>query len=145
MKHEFRLNAQYRDRDRMMARMSESLSLSTEAIERGQRCLEGMVSLDRGVEDLDWYEVIATDEPTPEDLALEHDEARHRRRLVDRALASLDERERQIAVENLMGGRSLSSVGKDLSISRERARQLKDQALGKMRRALDLTPSYIAH
>jgi RNA polymerase primary sigma factor len=72
--------------------------------------------------------------PTPED-ATEHDERRH---AVERALATLNPRERDVVALRfgMEDGqeRSLAEVGRALGFSRERARQVEAAALAKLRR-----------
>lgn len=63
---------------------------------------------------------------------------------VETALGRLDEREQVIVRRRLLGGekQTLSSIGKELGLSRERVRQLEQRVKGKLRRTLaDLAPA----
>lgn len=53
--------------------------------------------------------------------------------LLQAALAELSDRERMIVVGYVGEGRTLLSLGKELNISRERVRQIKDEALCRLR------------
>lgn len=50
--------------------------------------------------------------------------------------AVLSEREVEVVLNNLVLGRGLQEVAKDLGLSAERVRQIRNESLGKMRRAL---------
>lgn len=66
------------------------------------------------------------------------------RERVDDALTRLDQREQVIVRERLLGAqkRTLSDLGSELGLSRERVRQLEQRVKGKLRRTLaDLAPS----
>jgi RNA polymerase primary sigma factor len=108
---------------------------SEEELEEVRRALNPVTSLETRVGD-------GTDElgellpdPSAEDPAevAARDDARHRLAV---ALAALPERERTVLVERTgfnTEQRSLTAIGKDLGISRERARQLEGVALRELR------------
>lgn len=69
------------------------------------------------------------DRPHPEDGGPARDDAR----LVDRLIAGLEPRERLVIRELFFGGASAPEVGAQLGISKERVRQVKVEAMRKMR------------
>jgi len=75
---------------------------------------------------------------SPEEQALEHAEDAHTRHRIDRAMASLSERERWILQHRMFGESdvTLESLGRRLGISKERVRQIEARALQKLRGAL---------
>ena len=91
--------------------------------------------------------ILRTDDPDPDRLVLE----RNRRELIERSLSScLDEREDRI-IRLYFGlddrdGRTLEVIGRELGITRERVRQIRNRALGKLshffqRRSAETVPS----
>lgn len=86
----------------------------------------------------DFYDVVPGDDPSPEDMALETDEARVRAYQVGQALTRLDAREREIIRMRYLDEdtMTLSEVGREIGVCRERVRQIEAKAIRKMRRAL---------
>lgn len=76
--------------------------------------------------------------PTPEDKILAHEKECLACSLVQKAVAFLDGREKYIIEKRYLddGNASLSEVGRQLGVSRERARQLEQRAKIKIRRCL---------
>ena len=94
-----------------------------------------MVSLETSVRDSLGELGELLPDPSAEDPAevAARDDARHR---LAEALAALPERERTVLVERTgfdREPRSLTAIGKDLGVSRERARQLEGAALRELR------------
>jgi RNA polymerase sigma-32 factor len=83
------------------------------------------------------YEVPSTS-PSPEAVVAERELAQRRAEAVARALRLLTPRERRIIAERSLQDepRQLSDLGSELGVSRERVRQLQNQALAKMRGSL---------
>ena len=108
---------------------------SEEELEEVRRALRPVVSLETSVRDgLGELGELLPD-PSAEDPAevAARDDARHR---LAEALAALPERERTVLVERTgfdREPRSLTAIGKDLGVSRERARQLEGAALRELR------------
>lgn len=105
---------------------------SEEELEEVRRALRPVVSLETRVGD-GTGELLA--DPCAEDPAevAARDDARHR---LAEAMAALPERERTVLVERTgfdREPRSLTAIGKDLGVSRERARQLEGAALRELR------------
>jgi RNA polymerase sigma-32 factor len=80
--------------------------------------------------------------PTPEHLAADSEELRHRRALLGRALDKLPERERHILAERWLKEEptTLEELGTVYGISRERVRQLEARALDKVRKSVIAGP-----
>lgn len=84
---------------------------------------------------------VADDAPSPEQLASDAEEARVNARRVARALATLTAREREVLERRVLDEEqaSLSEVGRDQGVSRERIRQIQMSAESKLRvRLLDV-------
>ena len=62
--------------------------------------------------------------------------ARHKKAELSSVMATLDEREQYIIRKRFMDGWALSEVGDELGITKERVRQVQNEALGKMRRRM---------
>ena len=87
----------------------------------------------------EWVEVLEDDAPATEaHVAAQQDRARLRAVLAGE-LARLNARERHILTERLLrdAPRTLESLGAELSLSKERVRQLEAAALKKLRRKLE--------
>jgi len=83
---------------------------------------------------------LPSEQPTPEALVAEADAERATRDRVRYALAQLPRRERQVLEERLLDEepRTLSEIGRELGVSRERIRQLELRACDKLRRLLEV-------
>lgn len=94
-----------------------------------------------GEEGREWVELLEDDTPqAAETVERDADLARVRVWLAD-ALRALNQRERLIIAERKLRDepRTLESLGQQLGLSKERVRQLEAQALGKLRRRLEVT------
>lgn len=98
----------------------------------------------------DWQDFLACERDLPEIVVMNRRDSAHRRRLIHDALGRLSPRERTIIRERRLGeeATTLESLGQSLGISKERVRQIEVQALGKLRRTLqvhfgDSTPSQV--
>jgi RNA polymerase sigma-32 factor len=80
------------------------------------------------------------EQPSPEALVEEADAHRATRRRVLGALEQLSCRERQVVEKRHLDEQphTLSEIGKDLGVSRERVRQLEQRACDKLRRVLQV-------
>ncbi len=108
---------------------------SEEELEEVRRVLRPAVSLETRVGDGAGELGELLSDPCTEDPAEVAARGDARQRLVE-ALAALPERERTVLVERTgfdKEPRSLASIGKDLGVSRERARQLEGAALRELR------------
>ncbi|MBW3578174.1 MAG: sigma-70 family RNA polymerase sigma factor [Actinobacteria bacterium] len=124
-------------RDPTDAEIAEAVELTVERIHEVRDALERTASLDAPVGedgDASMGDLIADQEAiSPEQSAWSHDA----RRQIERALSSLDERERRIIMLRFgfVDGqeRTLAEIGDDFGMSRERIRQLEKLALAKLR------------
>lgn len=74
---------------------------------------------------------------TPEEHFMEHENEKDRYRGLHRAIKSLSPKEQTVITECvLLENKSLTEVGKEMGVSRERARQIKEEALTKLRKKL---------
>jgi RNA polymerase sigma-32 factor len=122
------------------ARLAAVSGMSTERVARLLPLLERRdTSLDAATDD----ESPALDRlrdpgPSPEELTAEDDERAHARARIDRAMTSLNPRERWIIERRVLAEQesTLESLGTELGISKERVRQIEARALDKLRGAL---------
>jgi len=79
--------------------------------------------------------------PSPEERVSDHQELGYRRRLLNKALALLPERDRRIFVERQLSEEpaTLEELGQQYGISRERVRQLEARAFAKIQKAIQLS------
>lgn len=128
--------------------MAERFDTTPEKMAKMLRRLEAKdVSLDQKVFDDSAVALVDTlvSEQTPQDALYERNsrQAAIEARLGD-ALGALDQRERYIVEERILSadGRTLAALGRDLGVSRERARQLEARAKRKLRAQLrDFAPA----
>ncbi len=95
----------------------------------------------------EWVELLEDDGPAAEDVVLGRLEADRRRAALKDALMALPVRERRIVVERHLAEapRTLTDLGTQLGISKERVRQLEERALRRMRdRVADTAPALSA-
>lgn len=126
--------------------VSDDLALNRERAERAVMSTATEHSLDRPLDADDDKErslldVLVSDAEDPDVGALDLD----RRERLEEALDVCDEREAHV-IRNYFGlegneRRTLVEIGRDLGISRERARQLKQRSLRRMRRSLEALAS----
>lgn len=83
-------------------------------------------------------DTLADERANQETALMQRQESQQDRRLVQRALATLNPRERQIVQDRFYGEtqRTLQDLANDYGISRERVRQIEKAALEKLRREL---------
>ncbi|MGY6634332.1 MAG: RNA polymerase factor sigma-32 [Alkalilacustris sp.] len=83
----------------------------------------------------EWVELIEDEGPAAEDVVLGRLEADRRRAALTRALMALPQRERRIVVARHLAEapRTLTELGAQMGISKERVRQLEERALARMR------------
>ena len=95
----------------------------------------------------EWVDLLEDDAPAAEDVVLGRMEAARRRDLLTEALMALPSRERRIVVERHLADdpRTLTELGAQLGISKERVRQLEERALARMRaRVTEAAPARTA-
>ena len=69
----------------------------------------------------------------PEDVLLEHESLSNLSRMME--AACLSEKEKYVVERRFSSGDTLGLIGEEMSLSRERVRQLQNEALGKIKRA----------
>lgn len=81
---------------------------------------------------------LSSDAPSPEAMVADHEERMSRRQALQRAMATLSGRERKVLRRRVLRPEpvTLAEVGRELGVSRERARQLESAAQEKLRGAL---------
>jgi len=110
----------------------------------GDRSLNAVIGLD---EDASWQDLLVDDRPDPETIVMTRHDGALQRRWLGAALAELPERERRILQARFFTDQAitLDRIGAHMGISKERVRQLENQALNRLRRRLgdipDLQPS----
>lgn len=105
----------------------------------GDRSLNATIGTE---EDTSWQDLLVDDRPDPEAIVMtQHDGAR-KRRWLGAALAELPERERRILQARFFTDQAitLDNIGARMGISKERVRQLENQALTRLRRRLSDIP-----
>jgi RNA polymerase sigma-32 factor len=118
-------------------RIAKALGVDPHSVEEVDAYLSGCDVTCGLDEDGRGHEVVAGD-PSPEALVGEHEEVRRSSDAVQAALTQLNERERQIVMRRYLCAESssLSSIGNEMGLSRERVRQLEQQARLKMRQTV---------
>ena len=86
----------------------------------------------------EWQDLLADERPGPEELVTEAHDTRARARWIAAAVAELTPREQTIIRERRLTetSRTLESLGQRLGISKERVRQIEQEALGKLRESI---------
>jgi RNA polymerase sigma-32 factor len=111
-----------RDVIEMDSRLAGDLSLNTPVNQDGQAT--------------EWEAMLVDDSPDPEGIVGEEDERMQRTKAVQAALSELTERERRIFEARRLSEQppTLDELGRELSISSERVRQIETSAFAKVRR-----------
>jgi RNA polymerase sigma-32 factor len=140
-----KLMSQLGDSEAVTAQLAERMGLPAERVEEMLRRLESRdLSLDaRGREDSEQpplLELLVTQDPDQEHHLIHSESQGQILRAVQTAVSALDRRERYIVEKRLMSNRedelSLAEIGRQLGVSRERARQLEARAKKKLRAEL---------
>lgn len=125
--------------------LAGSMGMKREAVSRMLAMLDATdVSLDQPVfhdHEVTMKDMLEDAGPGPEEEAAENQMGVRVRRELARAMEVLDERERYVLERRSLDGScsTLAEIGRDLGVSRERARQLQERARGKLRRRLENT------
>ena len=124
--------------------MAKMLGVSLDDVDEMEMRLAGKdYSLDAPMsndsESSSMIEILADDcDESPEELVADAQLEHVRRQAIDKAVEQLDPRERMIIEARAMSEdpKTLTELGEELGVSRERARQLEARGLGKMRQYL---------
>ncbi len=128
-----RLEAE-KQREITPAELARALGMTEQSVlETEQRLVTGDLPLDTG-----FIEQLRDTSPSPEEGVAEVESARIERKRLHNALKVLDGRERAIIERRILAEEhdSLAAIGGDLSVSRERVRQLERRALRKLKDSL---------
>ena len=87
----------------------------------------------------EWIELLEDDAPVTEDAVLERLDARTRHSALAEAISALPDREQRIVQHRHLADEplTLTQLGADMGISKERVRQLEERALQRLRRSLE--------
>jgi RNA polymerase sigma-32 factor len=127
--------------DDQIQHISQEYDISTKDITTmDQRLMGSDLSLNQPVSTAEsdssqWQDQLSKDnQPTQEHLLLESDESRYRRVLMHKALASLNDREKDILTKRrlLETPVTLQTLSEEHGVSKERVRQLEDQAFKRL-------------
>jgi RNA polymerase sigma-32 factor len=85
-----------------------------------------------------WQDMLADDRPLQDETVAEAEEARYRRELLNEALGSLNDRERQILTDRRLSEdpKTLEELSQVYNVSRERVRQIEVRAFEKLQKAI---------
>lgn len=117
-------------------RLAQELAVSAEDIIHAEMALSGRdTTLSPGPDEPVMQ--LTADGETPEETVARHEREANTRRLFEQGLALLDERERRVLERRLaVEPETLSELGADLGLSRERVRQIELGAKAKVRSAM---------
>lgn len=120
---------------RYLANHSDLIRVPVRKHDRGQR-VPTPVSLDApvfvGEGDTTLHDVVASDQPNPEDLATLNEQ----RRIIWEEIARLSHRKRRIVRRHFVGGETLEQIGESIGVCRERVRKILESALALLRARL---------
>jgi RNA polymerase sigma-32 factor len=130
--------------DAQAAAVAEELQVSSaDVLDMDQRLSSPDVSLNAPrsrdeSEGAEFMDSLVDEQPGPEALVAQHEEAMHRRGLLQQALQTLPERERHIITERQLteNPMTLEQLGAVYGISRERVRQLEARAMSRLKKAI---------
>ncbi len=85
-----------------------------------------------------WQDMLADDRPLQDETVADAEEARYRRELLNEALGSLNDRERQILTDRRLSEdpKTLEELSQVYNVSRERVRQIEVRAFEKLQKAI---------
>lgn len=126
----------YRDLARKMKLPKDKVCNMAEILEKPDRSMDSPLRQGAAAT---LKEFLFDDGPHPDELAQDNEIQLLMKQLVDLAMSSLDKREKYIIEKRLFedDGTSLAEIGRDLGVSRERARQLEGRAKNKLRSSLE--------
>jgi RNA polymerase sigma-32 factor len=118
--------------------IAKSLGVNDQDVVDMNHRLAGDASLNASIHDegtsAEWLDYLADEGPSPEAIAVEHDEMDHQRKALVRAIGILSERERRIfeARHLLDEPMTLEDLALEFNVSRERVRQIDARAFEKV-------------
>ena len=134
------------DEDRL--EIAKILGVPTASVERMEALLSGYdssLNTTIGSDESDGSELqefLEDDRPNPEENIAYHSNQTSRSSVIEKALAALDERERQIIKHRFLEENkpTLEEIGNDFGVSKERIRQIEGRALEKLKLFLKKLP-----
>ena len=134
------------DEDRL--EIAQILGVPTASVERMEALLSGYdssLNTTIGSDESDGSELqefLEDDRPNPEENIANHSNQTSRSSVIEKALAALDERERQIIKHRFLEENkpTLEEIGNDFGVSKERIRQIEGRALEKLKLFLKKLP-----
>lgn len=121
--------------------VAEALKVAPRDVIEMDNRLSGDLSLNMPVSDdgqtTEWEAMLADESPSAETIIAEHDESMQRAKALRAALRVLSERERRVFEARRLTEEppSLEQLGREMSISNERVRQIEIRAFEKVKRA----------
>jgi RNA polymerase sigma-32 factor len=125
----------------IVATVAQNLEVTPRDVIEMDSRLAGDLSLNTRVGDdegtVEWEAMLVDDAPDAESIVAEHDESSRRNRALCAALEVLSERERRVFEARRLSEppTTLEQLGRELSISSERVRQIETRAFARVRRA----------
>jgi len=128
----------------MVTHIAKKLDVKEEEVRQMHYRLAGadhslnMVVRDDGQSEAEWLEWLVDERDNQEITLVQRDELEKRRKLLDKAMASLTERERLILIDRRLTEPpyTLEALSEKYSLSRERVRQIEVSAFEKLQRAI---------
>jgi RNA polymerase sigma-32 factor len=124
-----------------VAAVAQSLEVSQRDVVEMDRRLAGDLSLNTPVNSdggaVEWCDTLVDETPDAEAIVVEHDESTRRESALHAALEVLTERERRVFKARRLteDPPTLEELGREMSISSERVRQIETRAFAKVKRA----------
>jgi RNA polymerase sigma-32 factor len=120
-----------------------------EVVEMNRRLAASESSLNAEVGedgDAQMQDFLVDERPSQETVLADHQELTLRRKLLDKGLAALTDRERRILIERRLKDNptTLEELGKEYAVSRERVRQIEARAFEKLQKAMRNAAQQIA-
>jgi RNA polymerase sigma-32 factor len=122
--------------------IAENLEVNPGDVMEMDRRLGGDLSLNARIghdeQAAEWETMLVDDKPNAEQIVVAQDEAESRAKALRAALGALTERERRVFEARRLADQplTLDELGRELSVSSERVRQIETQAFAKVRRAV---------
>jgi RNA polymerase sigma-32 factor len=122
--------------------IAENLEVNPGDVVEMDRRLGGDLSLNARIghdeQAAEWETMLVDDKPNAEQIVAAQDEAESRAKALRAALGALTERERRVFEARRLADQplTLDELGRELSVSSERVRQIETQAFAKVRRAV---------
>ncbi len=109
--------------------------------DKAHAAVYGVIQLDAPIADDDGMtaiDLLECPQMNPEEKAQFNSESDYRKEMLEACLSELNERERQIITRRKLAHQpeTLETISKDISVTRERVRQIESRAIAKLKRSL---------